>query len=533
MFALYGTVLAFIPCMNGLKTLIMEASKMKTSGSKGKYNVAEALLNQNASLRGDKIAIYCGEEKITYKSLLENVNRFANVLKSLGVKQTERVMILLPDSPMFFYAFLGSIKHGAWPVPVNTMLGEGDYEYLQDNSEARVLVTETHSKAARIKTGQLCYKLFSDGELATLMKESSPDAEAYPTEADDIAFWLYSSGSTGRPKGVPHRHIDMVHSADHYAKHVLNLNETDIVFSVSKLFFAYGLGNSLSFPLRHGASTVLLSSPPAPETVMGIVSKYKPTVFFGVPTQYNSVLKKIDDSNPFESVRVCASAGEALPPEIFYKWKEKTGLEILDGIGSTEALHVFISNMPGDVKPGTSGRVVPGYEAKIIDDLGNEVSSGEAGQLIIRGKSVTTGYWNKPEENKEKILLNGWFKTGDMYMKEDGYFTYQGRGDDMLKAGGIWVSPIEIENVLIQHKAVNEAAVVGHNVEGLSKPFGYISLNEDFKDRAGDENFNEELLQFASERLPKFKWLRGVYFVDELPKTATGKIQRFKLRKAS
>jgi benzoate-CoA ligase len=222
-----------------------------------------------------------------------------------------------------------------------------------------------------------------------------------------------------------------------------------------------------------------------------------------------------------------------LPQVIFNKWEEKTNLKILDGIGSTEALHIFISNMQDDIKPGTSGRVVPGYEAKIIDENGNDVPSGEPGQLIIRGESVTKGYWNKPEVNKEKLMPGGWFKTGDMYTEEDGFFTYQGRGDDMLKAGGIWVSPIEIENVLMQHKAVHEVAVVGHNIEGLSKPFGYISLNQEFKDCADDEELGEELVRFASERLPKFKWLRGVYFVDELPKTANGKIQRFKLRKAS
>jgi benzoate-CoA ligase len=518
--------------MNNSK-YIMEVTVMKSKKNRGKFNVADALLNQNLSLRGQKTAIYCGKESVTYEKLFTHVNKFANILKSLGVKPTERVMIHLPDSPMFFYAFLGSIKYGAWPVPVNTMLNESDYEYMIDDMEARVLVTEKRSNAATIKTNHLCYKLFSDMNLPILMGFSEPTADTYPADADDIAFWLYSSGSTGRPKGVPHRHIDMIHSADHYAKHVINMNENDVVFSVSKLFFAYGLGNSLSFPLRYGASTVLLSSPPTPESVMETVATFKPTVFFGVPTQYNSVLKKMNGNNPFESVRVCASAGEALPQAIFNKWEEKTNLKILDGIGSTEALHIFISNMQDDIKPGTSGRVVPGYEAKIIDENGNDVPSGEPGQLIIRGESVTKGYWNKPEVNKEKLMPGGWFKTGDMYTEEDGFFTYQGRGDDMLKAGGIWVSPIEIENVLMQHKAVHEVAVVGHNIEGLSKPFGYISLNQEFKDCADDEELGEELVRFASERLPKFKWLRGVYFVDELPKTANGKIQRFKLRKAS
>ncbi len=506
---------------------------MKTIKTKRVFNVASELLDDNAATRPDKVAIFCGTERVTYKTLQKNVNKFANMLKGLGVKPSERVMIVLPDSPAFVYAFLGSIKHGAWPVPVNTMLNEEDYEYMLDNSSARVLVTSQDSKAAPVRPKAFCYKLFSDNGLDNLMESASEEADAYPSMEDDIAFWLYSSGSTGKPKGVPHRHIDMIHSADNFGKKVLGITENDVCFSVSKLFFAYGLGNGLHFPLRHGASVVLLSSPPSPESVIETVSTFKPTVFFGVPTQYNSVLKKMNGSstNPFASVRICTSAGEALPPEIFKKWSERTGLEILDGIGSTEALHIFISNLPGNARPGTSGRVVPGYEARIVDEDGSELPEGEAGQLVIRGESVTRGYWQKPEANAEKFLDGGWFKTGDMYTQTDGYFTYQGRGDDMLKVGGIWVSPVEIENVLVQHKAVNEAAVVGHDVEGLSKAFGYISLNEGFIDRSGEDGLTEEILQFVSARLPKYKWLRGVYFVDELPKTATGKIQRFRLRK--
>lgn len=506
---------------------------MKQSTTQNTFNIASELIDGHALHRHDKTAIYCGDQRIRYGELRDNVNRFANVLAELGVKPTERVVIHLPDSPMFIYAFLGSIKHGAWPVPVNTMLDVPDYEYILKDSEARVLVTEKSTKAAQAQTDHLCYRLFTDSGLPSDLAKAPKEAEAYPARKEDIAFWLYSSGSTGKPKPVPHRHIDMLHSADNYAAKVLNIREDDICFSVSKLFFAYGLGNGLNFPLRHGASVVLLPSPPSPESVMETVATYKPTVFFGVPTQYNSVLKKMTSSrvNPFGSVRVCVSAGEALPPEIFNKWREETGLEILDGIGSTEALHIFISNMPGDVRPGTSGRIVPGYEAKILDELGNEVPEGEAGQLVIRGESVTKGYWQRAEANADKFLDGGWFKTGDMYSQVDGYYTYHGRGDDMLKVGGIWVSPVEIENVLVQHEAVNEAAVVGHDVEGLSKAFGYISLNEGYVDRSGHDKLTEEILQFVSERLPKYKWLRGVYFVEELPKTATGKIQRFRLRK--
>ena len=517
----------------GNSKLFRKGLEMKDLKEGRIFNAAAELLDRNVALRGDKVAIFCGDERVTYKDLEKNVNKFANVLKALGVKPAERVMIVLPDTPAFMYAFLGSIKFGAWPVAVNTMLQEKDYEYMLDNSDARVLVTVHDSKAARAKSTQFCYKLLADHGLDSLMESASDEAETYPSQKEDIAFWLYSSGSTGRPKGVPHRHIDMIHSADNYGKKVLGITESDVCYSVSKLFFAYGLGNGLHIPFRHGASVVLLSSPPSPESVMETVAAFKPTIFFGVPTQYNSVLKRVDGegARAFSSVRVCASAGEALPPEIFNKWKEQTGLEILDGIGSTEALHIFISNTPGDVKPGASGRIVPGYEAKIIDDEGKEVKAGEGGQLIIRGESVTRGYWQKPETNAEKFTDDGWFKTGDMYTEENGYFTYQGRGDDMLKVGGIWVSPVEIENVLIQHQAVNEAAVVGHDVEGLSKAFGYVSLNEGFVDRSGSDELTSEILKFVSDRLPKYKWLRDVYFVEELPKTATGKIQRFRLRK--
>lgn len=497
------------------------------------FNCASVLLDENAAPRRDKVAIYCGNEQVTYGELLENVNRFANVLGAIGIKPTERVMIHLPDSPMWFYAFLGSIKYGAWPVPVNTMLTVEDYEYLLADSEARLLITEKGSKASQAKTERLCYRLYADSGLDTYLANVPKEAKEYPSKKDDIAFWLYSSGSTGRPKGVPHRHIDMVYIADTYAKTILNINENDICFSVSKLFFAYGLGNGLAFPLRFGASVVQLPLPPTPENIIETVSTFKPTVFYGVPTSYNSILKKMKGlaANPFKSVRVCTSAGEPLPPEIFKRWKKATGLEILDGVGSTEVLHIYISNAQGDIRPGTSGRVVPGYEVKIVDDAGNEVPEGEAGHLLVRGESVTRGYWQRPETNAERFMDGGWFDTGDMYSQKDGYYQYQGRSDDMIKVGGIWVSPIEIENVLLQHKAVNEVAVVAEEVEGLSKPFAYITLN-DKEPLAWEDKLKDDILQFGRERLPKYKWPWGLYFVEDLPKTATGKIQRFRLRKA-
>ena len=365
--------------------------------------------------------------------------------------------------------------------------------------------------------------------LPSRLSTSSNQADTYPSREDDIAFWLYSSGSTGRPKGTPHKHIDMLFTADTYGKHIAKITEKDTVFSVSKLFFAYGLGNSLSLPFRYGASSVLLSAPPSPENILDVITKYRPTLFFGVPTQYNSLMKKMNGTR-FPSIRACASAGEALPPEVLRRWKEKTGLDILDGIGSTEALHIFISNRQDDVKAGTSGKLVPGFEAKIVDTDGIPVPEGETGHLLIRGRSLTPGYWNRPEENAAKIDDQGWFRTGDMYSCWEGYYTYQGRGDDMLKVGGIWVSPVEIENVLMSHEAVDECAVVGREMEGLVKPFAYVKAESKYAATKQDGELSRSLLEYARERLPKFKCPWGVFFPDELPKTATGKIQRFKLR---
>ena len=346
----------------------------------------------------DKVAVYCGDRKVTYGELNSNINRFANLLGDLGIKPEERVLIVAPDTPEFMYTFLGSMRHGAWPVPVNTMLKEEDYVYLLKDSDARLIVTTTTSPAAAVAARSQTRTIFVDKDYDSLLNSASTEAREFKKGPDEIAFWLYSSGSTGKPKGTPHRQIAMLHTADCYARNILDITSDDVCFSVSKMFFAYGLGNSISFPLRFGASTVLLSTPPTPESVMETLMKFRPSVFFGVPTQYNSLLKKLDGQR-FDSIRLCASAGEALPPEVFNKWKEKTGLQILDGIGSTEALHIFISNRVGNNRPGTSGQLVPGYEARIVDDDVQPAPVNETGHLLIRGASVTPGYWNKPEEN--------------------------------------------------------------------------------------------------------------------------------------
>lgn len=494
------------------------------------FDLVTELLGNKPFDDPQKVAIYCGDRKVTYSELNANINRFANLLKDMGIQPKDRVLIVAPDTPEFMYTFLGSMRHGAWPVPVNTMLKDEDYIYLLKDSDAKLLVTTTTSPAAAVAADfPSLRKLFVDKDYNDRLKSSSSDPRQFLKDPEEIAFWLYSSGSTGKPKGTPHRQKAMLHTADCYSKNVLSISENDACFSVSKMFFAYGLGNSISFPLRAGASTVLLSSPPTPELVMETLEKFKPSIFFGVPTQYNSLLKKMD-GHRFDSIKLCVSAGEALPPEVFNKWLEKTDLQILDGIGSTEALHIFISNRAGDTRPGTSGKLVPGYEAKIVDDDVQPIQSGETGHLLIRGASVTPGYWNKPEENASKCLADGWFRTGDMYsLSQDGYYTYQGRGDDMLKAGGLWVSPMEIEHSLMEHEAVHECAVVGHEIEGLIKPFAYAVLNEGWLDKPQDD-LQKTLMDYLSIRLPKFKRPWGVRFVTDLPKTATGKIQRFKLR---
>ncbi len=494
------------------------------------FDLVTELLGRKPFDDPDKVALYCGDREVTYGQLNSNINRFANLLKNIGIEPEDRVLIVAPDTPEFVYTFLGSMRHGAWPIPVNTMLKKEDYVYLLQDSGASLLVTTTTSPAAAVVSGSPSTKtIFLDKDYDQMLNSSSSQPCEFVKGPEDIAFWLYSSGSTGKPKGTPHRQSAMLHTADCYGREILHMSPDDICFSVSKMFFAYGLGNSISFPLRFGASTVLLSTAPTPESVMETISTFRPSVFFGVPTQYNSLIKKMNGQK-FDSIRLCVSAGEALPPEVFNKWAEKTGLHILDGIGSTEALHIFISNRVEDNRPGTSGKLVPGYEAKIVDDDINPVSKGETGHLLIRGASVTPGYWNKPEENASKVLEDKWFRTGDMYsINEEGHFCYQGRGDDMLKAGGLWVSPMEIEHILMEHDAVHECAVVGHEIEGLVKPFAYAVLNEDWQGRP-EQEMQATLMEYLSSNLPKFKRPWGVRFVEDLPKTATGKIQRFKLR---
>jgi benzoate-CoA ligase family protein len=500
-----------------------------------RFNVAVPFVDRHVSEgRGTRVAIRTIDgETVTYAELAERVNRAGNALLALGLKPGDRVMMVVKDCPAFFYLFWGAIKAGIVPIPLNTMLRAADYAYIIDDSGCR-LVVYSSEYSAEVEPGlkQLGAKqprtMTADGFLAELPKAANA-LEARLAAPTDDCFWLYSSGSTGRPKGAVHLQRDMVVTSELYGVRALGVREDDISFSVGKLYFAYGLGNAMTFPLWTGSTAVLDDRRPTPETVFETIEKFRPTIYYSAPTMYAAQLATFDAKpRDVKSLRVCVSAAEALPAEIFRRWKEKTGTVILDGIGSTECLHIFIGNRLDDYRPGTSGKPTPGYEVKIVDENGKPVRKGESGRLWIRSESAAKYYWNKPEKTAE-TMVDGWLNTGDTYRQdEDGYFIYDGRSDDMLKVGGIWCSPVEVENCLIGHPAVLEAAVVGHADENrLLKPKAFVVLKQA---GGGDEKLTEELMALCKKTLAPYKYPRWVEYVPELPKTATGKIQRFKLR---
>ena len=473
-------------------------------------------------------------EEVTYGELAAHVSRCGNALLGSGLGHGDRLLMIVRDAPEFFYLFWGAIRAGVVPVPLNVLLRADDFSYAIDDSEADGVafstefsdeVLEALSRAAHRP------RLVLDAREGLDDAMSAADSELEPATTGplDDGFWLYSSGTTGRPKGVVHRQRDIEVTCRCYAEGVLGISQSDVCFSAAKLFFAYGLGNAMTFPLWAGATSVLDARKPTPEGTLETIERFRPTLFFGVPTLYAAQLHALERApRELSSLRQCVSAGEALPPDLLRRWSDATGLEILDGIGSTEALHIFVSNRPGAVRPGTSGQVVPGYEARVLDDGGAEVPVGESGQLAIRGDSLLARYWNQPEKTV-KTLVDGWLRTGDTYAREqDGYFRYLGRGDDMLKVGGIWCSPFEIEAKLVEHPAVLEAAVVGRSDEaGLIKPEAWIVLADG---ESASSGLAEALLQHCKKGLARYKYPRWFQFVDALPKTATGKIQRFKLR---
>jgi len=510
------------------------------------FNAASYFVDRHVKEgRGDKVAIECGDVQLTYRQLFERVNQVGNALRELGVRIEERVCLLLLDAPEFAASFFGAIKIGAVPVPLNTLLKPSDYEYLLNNTRARVAIVSDSLVALieAIPRHQLSYLetiIVAGGEPRTetgtlsfdkLAQENSPVLMAQATSKDDAAFWLYSSGSTGQPKACVHLQHDMVVSAERYAKAILNITGNDRCFSVAKLFFAYGLGNGLYFSLAVGATSILLSGPPKPQTVFEVIERHRPTLFFSVPSNYAKLLAHpAANGREFDlsSVRHAISAGEALPATVFHRFKERFGVEILDAIGSTEALHMMISNVPGAVRPGSSGKIIPGFDARIVDDNNRPVAPGEIGNLLVKADSTCAYYWNQHEKTKNTIEGH-WIRTGDKYYQdEDEYFWYAGRSDDMLKVSGVWVSPIEIERALLYHPAVQEAVVVFRQDEDeLPKPVACVVTRDG---TAGTPELARELQEFVLARLPVFKRPHSVEFFSELPKTATGKIQRFKLR---
>ena len=503
------------------------------------FNVAVPFIDRHpGEVRGGKAAIVIDDTggTVSYGQLAERVNRCGNLLRTLAGEPEGRVLMVVKDCPEFFYVFWGAIKAGLVPVPLNTLLRATDYRHIIEDSACAGLVysPEYREEVKRALSGaehQPTFTLCTEGpsSVSDMLEEASAILEPAATSADSECFWLYSSGSTGRPKGAVHRHRDIVTTCVHYAANTLGVVEDDVCFSAAKLFFAYGLGNGMTFPLWAGATAVLSGQRPTPEITFDIIENHQPTLYFGVPTLYAAQLRALDEADrDLSSLRCCVSAGEALPADIFRRWQERTGTLILDGIGSTEALHIFISNTEDDYRPGTSGRVVPGYEARIVDEAGNPVPAGETGRLFIRGDSTATHYWNNAERTVE-TMVEGWLNTGDTYLQDpEGYYVYCGRSDDMLKVGGIWCSPVEIEGRLIEHPRVLEAAVVGRaDADELIKPEAFVVL-KDADDASA--SLADELLEHCRSGLARYKYPRWINFVEDLPKTATGKVQRYMLR---
>jgi benzoate-CoA ligase len=507
------------------------------------FNFARHLLEANAG-RAGKVAFIDDQGALTYGQLDERARRLAAALKDAGVKREERVMLLMLDCADWPVAFLGAMLAGIVPVAVNTLLTADDYAYLLEHSRAQAVIVsgavKPALKAALTKSDHEVHKVivsrptqpleFGEAEFEAFLDAHAPLARPARTHADDPAFWLYSSGSTGRPKGTVHSHANPYWTAELYGKAILGLEEDDVCFSAAKLFFAYGLGNALSFPLSVGATVLLMAERPTPEAVFrrwaGGVGGVRPTVFYGAPTGFAGMLASPAlPARKDVALRLVSSAGEALPAEIGERFKRHFGVDIVDGIGSTEMLHIFISNLPQKVRYGTTGWPVPGYDIELRGEGGGPVPDGEPGDLYIHGPSAAMMYWGNREKTRE-TFQGGWTKSGDKYIRNvDGSYTYAGRTDDMLKVSGVYVSPFEVEATIVQHPAVLEAAVIGApDAEGLTKTKAFVVL------RPGEHVDEAELKSFVKDRLAPYKYPRAIEFIAELPKTATGKIQRFRLR---
>jgi 4-hydroxybenzoate-CoA ligase len=507
------------------------------------YNACTDLLDRNVDEgRGDKVAFIDPRRSLTYGQLQADTRRFARVLNALGLRREERIALAMLDTVDMPVAFLGAIRAGIVPVPLNTMLSTEQYRYQLEDSRARALVVSGALlpviEPAISGLPDLAHVMVADGQAKEPHGELAPALAAEPadfptarTQADETAFWLYSSGSTGAPKGTKHVHTSLMRTAQLYAQGVLGIREDDVCFSAAKLYFAYGLGNSLSFPMSVGATTVLTPDRPTPALVFQFLAQYQPSLFFGVPTLYAGLLH--DRSNATHKgsprLRLCVSAGEPLPEHIGMAWKTRFGVDILDGLGSTELLHIFLSNRPDDIAYGTTGHEVPGYDLRLLDEHEHEVGDDQIGELYVRGPTAADGYWNQREKSR-RTFLGEWTRTGDKYIRRQGRFVYCGRADDMFKVSGIWVSPFEVEAALATHPAILEAAVVpAKDEDGLLKPKAFVVLKDGVKDARLDESLKEHV----KKAVGMWKYPRWIVVTDALPKTATGKILRYKLREVA
>jgi 4-hydroxybenzoate-CoA ligase len=491
--------------------------------------------------RAEKAAFVDPNETLTYGVLAERTNRMANLMRTYGLAREARVALLLHDTVDYPPAFWGAIKAGVVPVALNTLLTTEQYGYILEDSRAQAIVVS----APLVETIKpvlgalpfLRHVFVAGGDAPPFalnfrdeLSHQAADATAVETHADEIAFWLYSSGSTGMPKGTRHVHTSLMETARLYGRGVLGIKDDDVVFSAAKIFFAYGLGNAMSFPLSVGATTILLPERPTPESVFRTLKQYQPTIFCGVPTLFAAMLSYAAGTRESASqrMRLCISAGEALPADVGQSFAEKFGVDVLDGIGSTEMLHIFVSNRPGDVTYGTSGKPVPGYKVRLVDDKNGDVADGEVGELLVCGPSAADGYWNQRDKSR-LTFEGGWTRSGDKYVRDGhGNYTYQGRTDDMFKVSGIWVSPFEVESALISHPAVLEAAVVPkEDDDGLLKPRAIVVLKPG---HVADAALLAALKDHVKAKAGAWKYPRWIDVVETLPKTATGKIQRYKLR---
>ncbi len=493
-----------------------------------RFNLAQSLLGPNLERHPDKLAYICQDETVSFRQLADAAHRLAALLQGRDVGSGDRVMLVLLDSPVFVASLLGVLLAGGVAVIAGTSLTTEEYRFILEDSGSRLLLASASLPAATaLATPDL--PCLACGESLAGWLNRLPGATVAPVArgGDDDVLMLYTSGSTGRPKGVPHSGNDVLASADAFAGGVLGMTEADVVYSASKLFFAYGLGNSFSFPLRFGATTVLHPPKPEPAAIRDIVTGHGVTLLCAVPVVYTMLLKTMPSDWRPAALRLCVSAGEALPPPVARAWHEQTGVEVLDGIGSTEALHIYIAQRPGESAAGVPGRLVPPYEAKIIDDAGAELVDGMPGLLLLRGPSLARRYWKRPDKSAATMLADGWLHTGDIVRRVDGGFVYQGRHDDMFKVDAQWVSPLKIEAVLREHAAVQDCGVTWRILEGLQRPLAFVVPADGHQ---ADPVLEQELRQHAAQHLQAHMVPVQIEFIAELPTTATGKVQHFRLR---